>query len=71
MRGRRSVAAEDAAPHDFVPQTDAARDAGIVGGDVDVVRQGNSDLGGVSAAQIQNVIVQKRVDELWKKAGIK
>src|SRR6266851_6947466 len=58
------AAAEDVAPDGFVPQTDTARDAGIVGGDMDVVRQDGSDAGGVSSTQIQDVIVHERVDVL-------
>src|SRR5438045_3416510 len=64
MRRGLSAAAEDAAPDGFVPQTNAARDAGIVGGDMDVVRQGDGDAGSVSSTEIQHVIVHERVDVL-------
>src|SRR5690349_5327826 len=60
-RGFGTVA-EDAAPNSVVPQTDATRDAGVIGGNPDVVRQGDLDSGGVASTQIKNVIVHERVD---------
>src|SRR5260370_9397697 len=56
--------AADSVPDVFVPQADAARDAGIVGRDMHVGGQRDVDIGGVSAAGIQHVVVQKRVDDV-------
>ena len=52
-------------PDFVVPEADAAQDAGIVGGDTDVVSETfNTDVGGVSATEIQHVIMQQGLNDL-------
>jgi hypothetical protein len=61
---RRSSAAADGLPEVLVPEVDAARDARVVGGYTDVVEQIADDVGGVSAPQIQHVVMQQGIDDL-------
>ena len=55
----------DGLPDFLIPKADPACEAGIIGGNADIVRQIiGADIGGISSAEIQRVVVQEGMDDL-------